>query len=132
MNKQEFGRFNKMYNYLANLEAKKFTMKSFVDGKVDELGVRKPFCQTKGCWSGYLPVVFPKDWEFVEQIVPLLKKDTTQMYSKDIASYFGLDEQEVLQLTVAKNYRKANLESVLRRMKLLAKTYGCVLRIERS
>ena len=131
MNKQEFTRFNKIYNYLANLEAKKFTMKSFIDGRSDELGVRKPFCQTKGCFSAYLTVVFPKDWELVEEVVPLLKSNTSGLYSTDISDYFGLDEQEVLQLTVAKNYRKANLESVLQRMKMLAKTYGCILRIER-
>lgn len=132
MNKQQFIRFNKVYNYLVNLDAKRFTMRSFIDGRVDELGVRKPFCQTKGDFSAYLTVIFPQDWHIVEEVVPLLKKDTTEMYSKDIARYFGLAEQEVLQLTVAKNYRKPNLESVLTRMKMLAKTYGHALRIERK
>lgn len=131
MNKQQFNRFNKLYNYLNRLEAKRFTLKSFVDGNKEDLGVRKVFCQTKACISGYLPVVFPKDWHFVEEVIPLKSKDSTEMYSKDMADYFGLDEQEVLQLTVAKNYRKPNIESVLQRMKTLCKTYGHSLRIER-
>lgn len=131
MNKQQFNRFNTLYNYINRLEAKRFTLRSFVDGAKEDLGVRKPFCQTKGCLSGYLPVVFPKDWHFVEEVVPLKIKNSTEMYSKDMANYFGLDEQEVLQLTVAKNYRKPNIESVLQRMKSLAKTYGHSMRIER-
>ncbi len=131
MNKQQFNRFNKLYNYINRLEGSKFTLKSFVDGSISDLGVRKPFCQTKACISGYLPVVFPKDWHFVEQVVPLKINDSTELYSKDMADYFGLDEQEVLQLTVAKNYRKPNIESVLTRMKSLSKTYGHSIRIER-
>jgi hypothetical protein len=131
MNKQEFNRYNKLYNYLNKLDARKFTLRSFIDGHPEELGVRKPFCQTKACWTGYLPIVFPKDWHFVEQVVPLKVHDSTNLYTKDAADYFGIDELEVIQLTVAKNYRKPNLESVLHRMKLICKTYGFLLKIER-
>lgn len=131
MNKQQFNRFNKLYNYLSNLESRKFTLKSFVDGSIEDLGKRKPLCNTRACISGYLPVVFPKEWSFQHDIVPLLSEDTSEMYSNDMSIFFGLDEQEVLQLTVAKNYQHPNLEHVLRRMKLLAKTYGFNLRREK-
>lgn len=131
MNQKEFNRFNKLYNFLTNLESNKFTLKSFVNGNINDLGTRKPFNNTKACLSGYLPIVFPKHWSFQEEVVPLLIENSTKMYSQDMAKFFGIDEQEVLQLTVAKNYTKPNLEFVLRRMKQLVKTYGFNLRIEK-
>lgn len=128
MTKKEYQRFNKLYNYLSNLESKRFTLKSFIDGSVDELCKRRPLSQAKACLSGYLTIVFPKDWHFVEQVVPLLREHTTGLYSKDMSLFFGIHEIEILQLTVAKNYPKPNLESVLRRMKTIAKTYGFILK----
>jgi len=131
MNQQQFDKYNILYNYLFNLEAKKFTLKSFIDGRPEDLGKRKPFCNTKGCLSGYLPIVFPTDWHFVDIIVPLLIKNSSGLYSKDMSVYLGLDEQEILQLTVAKNYNRPNLENVLGRMKLLGRTYGFSLRVDK-
>lgn len=128
MTKKEFQRFNKLYNYLSNLESKRFTLRSFIDGAVDELGKRRPLCQTKACLSGYLTIIFPKEWHFVEEVVPLLRENTTGLYSKDMSLFFGIHEAEILQLTVSKNYPKPNLESVLRRMKTISRTYGFILK----
>lgn len=129
MNKQQFGRFNKIYNFLSKLDSRNFTLISFVDGNIQDLGKRKAFNTSKACFSAYLPIVFPKDWHFVEDIIPLLKRGSSKLYSKDIAMWFGLDEQEVLKLTVAKNYRKPNIESVLYRMRQLSKSYGFILKV---
>lgn len=124
MNNTDFHQFKRMYHYLDNLDSKRFNLKDrFVIGNVSDLGKRKIFGTSKACFLGYLPVVFTT-WSWFYDGIPLLKENSTGSAFKDAAHFFGISEYEINQLSIAKYYTKPNLETVLRRMYSISKSYG--------
>lgn len=124
MTKTDFYQINKLYNYLNNLDAKRFTLgPKFVEGNPQDLGKRKIFGASKGGVEAYATIVFP-NWHLVEGDIPLLKENTSGLTYKDMAHFFGLDIQEIYQICIKKNYMKPNLDACLRRIYSIVKSYG--------
>ena len=123
MNNSQSKLYFRWYHYLNNLDFKYFTMKSFTEGDISQLEKRRPFSNTKACPAGFLPVIFPQ-WSWFYDGIPLLKEKSTEMFSKDIELFFGLSEEQALNICVPKRYDKPTLNAVLTRMYKIAKTYG--------
>lgn len=124
MLKTDFFQINKLYNYLNNLDAKRFTLDTFVVGNPNDLGKRKIFGTSKGGVEAYSTVVFPNSWHFVDDIIPLLKENSSGLTFVDMAYFYGLDLSEVHQICIKKNYQKANLDTCLRRIYSICRSYG--------
>ena len=104
MKKTDFYQINKLYNYLNNLDAKRFSLgPRFVDGNINDLGKRKIFGASRSGPEGYSTIVFPNSWHFVDGI-PLLKENSSGFVFQDMANFFGLDIEEVISICVKKNY----------------------------
>lgn len=125
MTRIDFLSFKKWYQFLDNLDAKRFCLKNnFTQGEVSFLGRRKVFCNSRACAVGYLPTIFTS-WTWVDDGIPLLKEDSSNLSFTDVANFFSLSEQQVQQIAVAKNYNtNPTLNACLRRMYSIAKSYG--------
>ena len=121
----DFIQINKLYNYLNNLDAKRFTLGDrFIEGNPQDLGKRKVFATSKGGVEAYATIVFPNSWELVDYNIPLLKNNSSGLTFVDMANFFGLDITEIHQICIKKNYPKPNLDSCLRRIYSICRSYG--------
>ena len=125
MNKTDFYQINKLYNYLNNLDARRFTLgNQFIEGNPNDLGKRKIFGISKAGVEAYSTIVFPGTWHLVEGDIPLLKENSSGLVYVDMSNFFGLDITEIHQICIKKNYTKPNLDTCLRRIYSIVKSYG--------
>lgn len=120
----DYIQYKRWYFFLDKLDGRRFNLKDrFTIGDLSFLNKRKVFCESKACPLGYLPVIF-NSWSWFDG-VPLLKEHSTESAFKDAAFFFGLSEDQVNQIAIAKNYQATpTLTVVLRRMYSIAKSYG--------
>lgn len=125
MTKSDLILYRRWYQYLDNIDTKRFCLKdNFVQGDVSFLGKRKVMCNSRACAIGYLPAIF-SSWTWVEHGIPLLKENSSGLAFKDASGFFGLSEEQIQQIAVAKHYNTTpNLNACLRRMYSIAKSYG--------
>lgn len=125
MTRTDFILYKRWYTYLDNLDSRRFCLKNnFVQGDISFLGRRKVLCTSRACAVGYLPAIF-NSWTWVESGIPVLKEESTGTTFVDVATFFGLSEEQVHQMAIAQNYTMTpNLNACLRKMYSIAKSYG--------
>lgn len=106
-------RLLKLAEHLERIPNKKFNLSSWiqtVNGPANQNGFTKHSCGTAACAVGYLPVVFPKyfEYNYLDSYSPRLRYKTKAVLDLDgffgATHFFGLSEDQAFNLFMPSNY----------------------------
>ena len=141
MNKLGAQRLTKLAEFLKTVHPSKFNIASWVTGPNPELMADEPTkegeCGTTACAAGWLPLLYPKSWEWTRTVayssserrsLSYLGGNPSAMYlATSLEHFFSLKPKQVYNIFYGQSYphsTEVTPNKVVRRIRALLKTEG--------
>ncbi len=138
MNKLGVARLSCLAEFLKTLHPSKFNISSWVTGSNPETMAEEPTqageCGTTACAAGWLPLLYPKSWEWTRAVPPSSSHRRSLSYvggrasaiylAQGLEHFFSLDSKQVYKIFYGQSYRyspEVTPKMVVRRIRAVLK-----------